>query len=152
MSTPYLSLLTVLIIYIHCEQKLMVVNSRKKNLRLIFNSTSSFVVVQSHRPIQGEGFRSFNFLSGFRMGIICFHLRESHTPILIPEDTIVQTTGLILLSGQFVNVRISSMVGALSLDDSLAGGNPLVIFFQRIGISDISQNNLSAFTKLMWLK
>ena len=55
---------------------------------------------------------------------------------------------LILLSGYSEILRISSAVGALSSAYLRVFGNPRLIFFHETGISDISQNNFIAFTKL----
>lgn len=71
--------------------------------------------------------------------VICFHLRQSHAPNLIPHDTMVYIIGFILLSGYCTNNFISSNEGALSSATVLGCGRPLVIFFQGIGMSHISQ-------------
>ena len=53
--------------------------------------------------------------------------------------------GLILMSGYSTIFLTSSRVGILSFAYLLPLDNPLVIFFQFIERSDISQNNFIAF-------
>lgn len=81
------------------------------------------------------------------MGVTCFHCRTSQAPKCIPDEIMVRTIGLILLSGYFSNLRISSIVGALSFAACLPFGNPLVIFFHGMSISALSQNTFNDFTK-----
>ena len=61
---------------------------------------------------------------------------KKRLPILIPEIPWYSWV-LFIYQGYCTNFRISSRLGALSFDDSLARGSPLVIFSHGIGISDI---------------
>ena len=59
-------------------------------------------------------------------------LQVSKAPILIPDETSVNTKGFILLSGNSSNFCISSSVGALSSAAENPLGMAFVTFFHTI--------------------
>ena len=87
-----------------------------------------------------------NSCDGEKCAVFVLEELNNHVPIRIPEESVVRTIGLILLSGKLINFFISSMVGIRSSAYCLTGGKPLANNSQETGILFILQNSLTALT------